>query len=1227
MTQDERRRRRPLIPDWLIDEHTQKQVVMTLFVVFQLWKVYEFLHRSTAGDDDAAAAGFVATFAAIDAVFVLVVRLLNIDGLRLSWLQSLMAVVVLVVATAALALLANLPVVASVGGLWRHLTNKGDLSIEGDTVRGDVVDYDAHFLGRLTINYLPDSLARFNPFNLLACFDTTNPSVAVPIEFNTTTTVGTFEIEHVGPDNVARYTNYTGRALKRLLNQDQTHLRQLPGYKDSDRVVYVEVPVSKVGQYRLTRVWDHKLNPIRVYRGHFTISNCPYANYIYPSISTYQCVGTEFEPEGVELPLVEMVGVAPMTAQVAISAPGMDGKTVTINLGLTKHAAGDKSWLAPVFAAQYPVTLADGVDFAHILGDRHLTKVGFHIISVSDGLGHSQRYNPDYKGKDMWFEYELKRAPRLRLHDAAADVELVTGGTKRLAVQVDPVPQSSEFPVSVTVRHQLETADSDDHTYTFANALDLNRGITITEPGLYTLVSGANQWCGADIDTTAINVTRARPPTLDIVATAIEDVCLGTIGYTFGFDITGKAPFVVEYHVYRNQLGRLVPVGAEGGVHRFTTSSDHDKLEFRPERGGNYVVSFDSIKDALHAAIPLDQNLTYGTYFNQVSRADFSGPPLIHLCYNQSTTVPIRFSGNGPYYVSYNLVNAVTGKVVLTVTNATVAGDTHVIDIPQLLLVKTPKVKVFLQGAEDKFHCRADVDPQASVTITARTDIPTLEFSEAREYTIAEGTSVRIPLKWLLVTGPSKKDKVRFRLVDGAHDPPAYIRQLQVLSMEAIVAKDQGTYQLVLFENGGCPGRIINSETTVKVSFYPKPTVAIASANEAARHNQLLVLHSVCEDGRQPLQLTFDGVPPFTVDYQLTLASGQVETRVQRITGYTEAIELPTSDAGDYQLAIVKVWDANYKRGKSHVDPVDITAAYSVSGKPDVAFVEPQLAVCENEVHLHADHAIPVKLLGVAPFTVEAVLTHHATGHRVPLRFDDVTDNYLVLPSAHLAESLKLGTHTVEITSVRGANGCFRDTFAHREMVTYSIDVTAVPLMVKADARYHYCVGDHVAYNITGTPPFTLEYTFAGKARRATLDAYFRRLAAEAGILSMHRLQDSLANQCGVTFTGDHEKRLELEVHEIPSVKVQKGDYIVEDIHEGEYTELRFSFQGEPPFSLTYIRTTVTSSRLGGPPTVLETIDVDDIWDREYVVKASLEGTYEATRIADKYCVAIRSHQ
>lgn len=82
-------------------------------------------------------------------------------------------------------------------------------------------------------------------------------------------------------------------------------------------------------------------------------------------------------------------------------------------------------------------------------------------------------------------------------------------------------------------------------------------------------------------------------------------------------------------------------------------------------------------------------------------------------------------------------------------------------------------------------------------------------------------------------------------------------------------------------------------------------------------------------------------------------------------------------------------------------------------------------------------------------------------------------------------------------------------------------------------------------------------------------------MASRPGILNIHGLEDSGVNSCKVNYTFDpiKQEELRLQVHEIPTVEVNKGDYIIEDLHEGDQTELIFTFLGEPPFKLTYIRT------------------------------------------------------
>ena len=74
----------------------------------------------------------------------------------------------------------------------------------------------------------------------------------------------------------------------------------------------------------------------------------------------------------------------------------------------------------------------------------------------------------------------------------------------------------------------------------------------------------------------------------------------------------------------------------------------------------------------------------------------------------------------------------------------------------------------------------------------------------------------------------------------------------------------------------------------------------------------------------------------------------------------------------------------------------------------------------------------------------------------------------------------------------------------------YLISITEPPTIYKADpATKHYCVGDHVAYNLTGVFPITIFYEYNDKVRRAELYSRFERLASRPGILNIHGLKDS----------------------------------------------------------------------------------------------------------------------
>jgi nucleoporin POM152 len=116
---------------------------------------------------------------------------------------------------------------------------------------------------------------------------------------------------------------------------------------------------------------------------------------------------------------------------------------------------------------------------------------------------------------------------------------------------------------------------------------------------------------------------------------------------------------------------------------------------------------------------------------------------------------------------------------------------------------------------------------------------------------------------------------------------------------------------------------------------------------------------------------------------------------------------------------------------------------------------------------------------------------------------------------------------------------------------------------------------------LTGPSPFAIRRrtSFDGNERRVTQkDSKFSLLADKPGAFAITSISHQ-RDQCRTPVT-DIVRR----VHALPSARVRAGDRYVETVEEGEQAEIVFAFEGEPPFSFTYTRS--TSGRL---PTVLET--------------------------------------
>lgn len=315
------------------------------------------------------------------------------------------------------------------------------------------------------------------------------------------------------------------------------------------------------------------------------------------------------------------------------------------------------------------------------------------------------------------------------------------------------------------------------------------------------------------------------------------------------------------------------------------------------------------------------------------------------------------------------------------------------------------------------------------------------------------------------------------------------------------------------------------------------------------------------------------------------------------------AISMDTSKAGDYTYKFYGLADNLYNVEKSF-SPLSVQQ--HVNAKPSASFAKPgqSFKLCAREQE-HEDK-IPIKLTGVAPFFVE-IEVKHQTGS-APETFSipaiKSTSHGIEIPREHL----NLGSQQVRIRRVRDARGCQQKYDVNGPSI--QIQVYDAPSIYPLETREDYCVGERIAYTLSGTPPFDIAYDFNGRWNAKSQTTSFRRVAEKPGEFTIKSISDK-ASECRAAVD------LPKMIHPLPSVQISQGKQSRVDIHEGGEVDIHFDFWGTPPFEFTYTRS--SNARKGQKSVILETRhDTSD--SHKKVIKASQEGTYEVVAIKDKFC-------
>lgn len=315
------------------------------------------------------------------------------------------------------------------------------------------------------------------------------------------------------------------------------------------------------------------------------------------------------------------------------------------------------------------------------------------------------------------------------------------------------------------------------------------------------------------------------------------------------------------------------------------------------------------------------------------------------------------------------------------------------------------------------------------------------------------------------------------------------------------------------------------------------------------------------------------------------------------------AISMDTSKAGEYTYKFFGLADNLYDSDKS-LDP--LVVQQRVNSKPSAAFSKPgqSFKYCmEKQEH---EDSIPMTLTGMAPFYVEIEIKHQVGSPPDTYRIPSINSNSysMSIPREHL----RLGTQQLRIRRVRDARGCQQKYDVGGPSI--QIQLFDAPSIYPLESREDFCVGERIAYTLSGTPPFDITYEFNGRWNAKSQTTNFRRIAEKPGEFTITSISDK-ASECRAAVN------LRKAIHPLPSVQISRGKQSRVDIHEGNEVAILFEFWGTPPFEFTYTRS--SNAKKGHRSVVLETRH-DISYEHSKIVKASQEGTYEVVAIKDRFC-------
>ncbi|KAG8692021.1 hypothetical protein FRC09_011484 [Ceratobasidium sp. 395] len=723
--------------------------------------------------------------------------------------------------------------------------------------------------------------------------------------------------------------------------------------------------------------------------------------------------------------------------------------------------------------------------------------------------------------------------------------------------------------------------------------------VPVSEPGTYSLVRVAGDLCEGVVRAPEVcRVVEVPLPKAEVEVKRIHE-CSGDVGIHTIFTMDGTPPFRIHYTTTDHKgssKSRETYLGARG------------ELTLQPNKAGTYTYSFDAISDAFYSEVPLTgPGRTVTQVVHPLASARFREASADVCGESQEIEVGLEMQGVGPWKVEMQV-----GSEVVKFDKLKKEVEVVKVGIPKEVYARGGKVGLDLVSVEDGNGCKRMLS-LTQMSVEVRRVKPTARFYSQdgkHRITVPHGSEAVLPLRF---TGDG-----RWRIEYRVPGSQKVHKQLLRSANDQLTVSGAGTYELVSVSDSHCPGTIIPEGAFYHADWIPLPAVGFApSAGVFDKDRSVIVRHPVCAGEEDHAEIDLIGRPPFQVTYTHTDPTSYPEdTQFTSLKNLTR-LAMRTNQPGTHVYALQHLADATYNTGIS-LDTRrtrGLRLEQMVHARPSARFKSTaRISRCLNaDLNLSPDPGAVLVLSGSPPFTISIAVKNLAENETHHAQIVTHEHEWAVNVPDYVFRTI--GPHVIDVEKVRDASMC-TEVKASGERSLW-VDVAETAAIIPLERRVDYCVGDVLNFQLEGTAPWQIGYTFNGKHTLAkSSTSRFSRVAAQPGLFTV----ESIAHQQNYCKTAVRD--VEMQIHELPTARVSDGNRVIEDIREGDQAEIVFKLTGEPPFTFTYQRTELVDlkKRSKTPPKVVETHTVSNVFKNEHSIFSAAEGTWTVTFISDKWC-------